>query len=257
METNNDYHFSLFTPNSPYTRKIRNIVLSILLIWALAVFGFQILLRVIEKPTPEKAFTLFESVWEDVKSGNPSIDDKNSFSTSLSFALGKSSLKKEHREPLVNALNWSIYSIADSSDRSVLTNSVNELRKYQLMLSESKKDLEFSAIKEKMEAARTNVLVMIEKITLLKSNSLEAGVIAFNLKSEFSETISEADTQAIPLVMNTYLVHNQSILTNTKFLGFPFHYFYTSIFLLVMFVLLCLIFSLSVDRLQKKFNIVE
>ncbi|RKX20065.1 MAG: hypothetical protein DRP35_06675 [Candidatus Zixiibacteriota bacterium] len=42
-----------------------------------------------------------------------------------------------------------------------------------------------------------------------------------------------------------------------RFLGFPFHYFYTAVFLLVLFVGLCWIFCFQTDRIYKKLGIEE
>lgn len=86
---------------------------------------------------------------------------------------------------------------------------------------------------------------------------LEANIITFFLKDKNIKELTEAEVTAIPVIMKTYLIHNRSILTDTKFLGFPFHYFYTAEFLLILFVLLCVIYVYRIQRLQKKFNIVE
>ena len=63
MESSDNYNFSLFKPRNLHGKKNRNVILTMLLIWAVAVFGFQFLLRGIEKPTPEKTLTVFESIW--------------------------------------------------------------------------------------------------------------------------------------------------------------------------------------------------
>ena len=53
-------------------------------------------------------------------------------------------------------------------------------------------------------------------------------------------------------IMDRYLIHNRSVLTDTIFLGFPLHYFYTAVFLLVLFVGLCLGYCLMMERLEKE-----
>jgi putative solute:sodium symporter small subunit len=62
-------------------------------------------------------------------------------------------------------------------------------------------------------------------------------------------------TEQIPEIMQLYLVHNRSVLTDARFLGFPFHYWYTAQFLLILFVGLCIIYASFIDRLHKKYNI--
>ncbi|MFC1670672.1 DUF4212 domain-containing protein, partial [Spirochaetota bacterium] len=54
-----------------------------------------------------------------------------------------------------------------------------------------------------------------------------------------------------------YLIHNRNVLTDIKFLGFPFHYFYTSQLLLIMFVLICLVYCIATDRIHRKYGFIE
>ncbi|MCP3931453.1 MAG: DUF4212 domain-containing protein [Bacteroidetes bacterium] len=56
----------------------------------------------------------------------------------------------------------------------------------------------------------------------------------------------------IPKIMSKFLIHNQSVLTDTKFLGFPFHYFYSAVFLLALFVIICLVYCKAIDKVMKK-----
>ena len=64
MEKNtNEYHISFFKPTTPQAKANRNLTLLLVLIWAVAVFGFHIVLRLIEKPVPEPILAEFEQVW--------------------------------------------------------------------------------------------------------------------------------------------------------------------------------------------------
>ena len=56
--------------------------------------------------------------------------------------------------------------------------------------------------------------------------------------------------------MDLYLIHNSSPL-NFKFIGFPFHYWYTAQFLLILFVLLCLIYAVIIEKVNKKHEFPE
>ena len=75
--------------------------------------------------------------------------------------------------------------------------------------------------------------------------SLEAKLIPLELV--FAES-SQLNMEQIEMIMPKYLIHNQSVLTDTIFLGFPFHYFYTAVFLLILFVGLCLFYCIATDR---------
>jgi len=46
----------------------------------------------------------------------------------------------------------------------------------------------------------------------------------------------------------------ESALTEATFFGFPFHYWFTSQFLIVWFILLCFFFNLFIDRLTEKYR---
>jgi putative solute:sodium symporter small subunit len=257
LETNNDYNFSLFKPNSDYSRRVRNIITSMLIIWAVAVFGFQILLRVIQKPTPEKAFTTFESVWERVKTGMATADEKKDFVHSVIAVLGKSTLKKDNKEILAYALSWSTYSTLDSSRKEALLKNVMDFRVSRENLAKSTNDEGYLQAKETLDKSKKEILTQVSEIHGFSSSSLEANIVAFNLTEADVQQLSEKDINSLPDIMKLYLVHNQSFLTDFKFLGFPFHYFYTAEFLLILFVLLSLIYSMRIEKLQKKFKIVE
>jgi len=64
--------------------------------------------------------------------------------------------------------------------------------------------------------------------------------------------LTKDNKEKLPAIMSLYLTHNQSVLTDTQFLGFPFHYFYTSVFLLVLFVALCWVYCFIIDRMHSK-----
>ncbi len=72
-----------------------------------------------------------------------------------------------------------------------------------------------------------------------------------------SSVQSDQVKEELPGVMELYLVHNQSALTDARFLGFPFHYWYTAQFLLILFVVLCLVYAKMLDHANKKFNFKE
>lgn len=46
----------------------------------------------------------------------------------------------------------------------------------------------------------------------------------------------------------------ESTLTAMTVLGFPFHYWFTSQFLILWFILLCFLFNVFIDRLNEKYR---
>ncbi len=63
-------------------------------------------------------------------------------------------------------------------------------------------------------------------------------------------------TFGFPLLL-TLLQRNsagESVLTETSFLGFPFHYWFSGQFLIIWFILLCFVFNLRIDRLTEKYR---
>ena len=87
-DSTNGYHFSFFKPTTPQATANRNMVLWLVSIWFVAIFGFHILLRVIEKPTPEPAYITFENVWENVENGTASAEQYQEFGKATLSVLG-------------------------------------------------------------------------------------------------------------------------------------------------------------------------
>ena len=132
MEPTDQYNFSIFKPRNLHGKRNRNIILTILLIWAIAVFGFQFLLRVIEKPTPEKALTMFESAWPAALSGIPGEGDPGTLLHSIILVKGKNIVKPEDQKVLSDAINTLFYmGVPDTIRTRIImqTSGLNELKK--------------------------------------------------------------------------------------------------------------------------------
>jgi len=275
VETNNDYNYSIFKPVNEYSRRNRNIILSIILIWALCVFGFQFLLLILEKPTPEKSLIIYKSVADRVTTGEATMDEKQAYVGSLLMVLGKT-LKPETRLLLDNVLTTTVYDmIGDSSEQATLMEKLIPL---------SEKRAELIALKAAWDAKtikyldyKDGSLDLNDQIVLLKDD-LGIFLQGFSDKlipadAEFGKVmmiwlpyemrasaileqqpVAKADVDKI---MKLYLTHNQSFLTDFRFLGFPFHYFYTAVFLLVLFVFLCVMYAFRIQHLHRKFGMEE
>jgi putative solute:sodium symporter small subunit len=257
LETNNDYNFSLFKPKSEYNRRVRNIIVSIIIIWAFAVFGFQILLLIFQKPTPEKTFVAYELVWEKIKAGNATTGENKVFITAVTSVLGKSSLKKDKRTILSNVLSRNFFNILDSANREAFIRNIQDLKSGRENLGKATTDEKYLQAKESIEKSKIEILNQVKNTYGFAQNSLEANIIASNLTNVSNQQSNGEELISVPDILKLYMIHNQSFLTDFKFLGFPFHYFYTAEFLLILFILLSLLYSIRIERLQKRFKIVE
>jgi putative solute:sodium symporter small subunit len=253
--SNDDYNFSLFKPVSQYGRKNRNLILTLLTIWFVAIFGFQLLLLIVEKPTPEKTLITFESVWENVKTGNATDLEKKDFVNSLVAVAGKSSVKPENRIVLVNAITWSVFDMAGDSDKVILSGKIKELLTIKEKLPKAT-DAEFALMQSDLIRIKAAINSIANEKTGIDPTNNKDAILPYSLNAE-DKGLSAADVEALPKIMKLYLTHNQSFLTDMKILGFPFHYFYTAEFLLILFVGMCLFYSIRVTQLQKKFSIKE
>jgi uncharacterized membrane protein len=253
--SNNDYNFSLFKPVSPYGRKNRNLIITLVIIWFVAVFGFQLLLLLFEKPTPEKTLITFESVWENVKTGKATEQEKKDFVNSLVAVAGKSSVIPVNKIVLHNALTWSVFSIVSDPEKVILSQQIKELVSIREKLGKAS-DAEYTRLQSDLIRIKATInSIANEKTGIDPSNNKEA-ILPYSLNAENKE-LSADDVESLPKIMKLYLTHNQSFLTDTKILGFPFHYFYTAEFLLILFVGMCLFYSIRITQLQKKFSIKE
>jgi putative solute:sodium symporter small subunit len=250
-KSDNEYHFNLFKPTSEHGRKNRNIIFTMVLIWFVSVFGFQLLLVILQKPTPEKTFTTFESVWDNVQSGNANKADKQDFIKSLIAVYGKSTVKKDKKEILKNGITVIAYSMVSDSEKVILSGYVVTLNNARENLT-STTDEAYIQLQATLSDTKKAINEMLDTRIGIESTSVEASLLPYCLNDE-DKMLTDVDKEALPKIMKLYLVHNQSFLTDTKFLGFPFHYFYTAELLLILFVLLCLIYSFRIEALDKKY----
>ena len=237
-----DYHISFFKPTTPQAKANRNMVLWLVLVWVVAIFGFQILLKVLEKPTPETAYTEYKAVWEDVKNETASQEQLSSFAKSTLSVLGKVFITADEKAVLENALSWSFYQISDPGVQEEIT----EFQAYEKSI-EDIQDKDYVATKLKLESNLSPVLA-------LEKSDVRRKFLPLSLDAKGMNEFTQENKDALPAIMDKYLIHNQSALTDIVFLGFPFHYFYTAVFLLVLFVFLCWIYSVRTDALNKQFG---
>lgn len=248
MESNQqDYHISFFKPTTDSARRNRNIIVQLILIWAVAIFGFQILLKVIQKPTPEKAWEIYQVHRDKLEAGSTDASVLVPVSQSALSVLGKVAIDPVHRTALDNMISWSAYRIADSAQRAVLTDKLGTFEAVAATTDVVTAD--------DYVAAKNDLIPVIQEIFALSPSDVRAKIAAVELHSSMTESFSDENRELFREAMDFYLIHNRSVLTDTVFLGFPFHYFYTAVFLLILFVGLCWLYCVRTDMFNKKYDI--
>ncbi|MCP4393636.1 MAG: DUF4212 domain-containing protein [Alphaproteobacteria bacterium] len=221
------YNFNFFKPKSEYAKSDARLITSILIVWFLAVFGFHILLKAIEEPVPEPQLVRFEEVWTSIMDRTANQQElRDVTSTHLNLLSRHVSLRSNETFKL--SLTSMVYRVLPRHKRSAF-------------LRLTKKDLS----ERKAGAHKLATSIGLEKDGIL-AQVLPYGLVPFNGKRVSSEVL-----ETIPPIMRKNMVHYRSVLTDTKFLGFPFHYFYTSIFLLILFIGLCWIYCKKFDEIAK------
>lgn len=233
MTDHEKYQVNFFRPLSNHAKANKKLILILAIIWAVAVFGFQFLLMYLNQATPEAAYTTFESVYPAVvENTDVDIEAKKDFSRSLLSVLGKNiAVSDAHKSVLKTTLSWNLYSMAPDSLNYIFTAEPGE---------------------ESLLYAKELIGLGDSGLDKIMFDLLPTSLIAVE-----SDQLDASCKETLPSIMNLYLVHNQNFFTDFKFLGFPFHYWYTAQFLLIMFVLLCLIYAMAIDRMNKKHDFVE
>ena len=162
MESSDNYNFSLFKPRNLHGRKNRNVILTMLLIWAVAVFGFQILLRLIEKPTPEKSLAGFESVWPQAFANDLRSVDYKTLLNSLVLVKGKTTVSPADKKILNEAISSIIFNVIPDSIRSGIMECISNIHVAKSEISEAK-DQDFLDLKE-------SILIEEKKISLFTAH---------------------------------------------------------------------------------------
>ncbi len=243
----NQYHFSFFKPSTESARHNRNMVLQLILIWVVAIFGFQIILKLIEKPTPEAAYLLYEQSWPAIEARNPDITDlQNSAQAALSV-LGKVHIQEAHRSALDNAVSWFAWQIADSSQQLELRAALGDFE-------EAAASIEVVTDQDYVDKKEILIPILVNLYGLAPTD-VRGKIAPLEVHSDLLESFDDENRKVFMEAMDLYLVHNQSVLTDTKFLGFPFHYFYTAVFLLILFVGLCWLYCIRTDMFNKQYGI--
>lgn len=228
MTEHEQYEVNFFKPLSEHATANKKLISTLAIIWAVAVFGFHFLLIIITTPTPEQTLNDFNSVWPQVvEDASATTEMKQQFAKSMLMVLGKNiAVKENHKSVLKESLSWSVYNMQADSVKPFYKSEPN--------------------------IAAASIGLGSEGFDKIMSDLLPSSLVKVK-----NSSLSDESKKALPEIMKLYLVHNQSFLTDFKFLGFPFHYWYTAQFLLILFVLLCLYYAVSIDRMNKEYDFVE
>lgn len=243
-----DYKISFFRPTTQRALVNRNLTIKLFIIWAVAIFGFQVLLKIFEKPVPEEALLRFTPAWEHALSGQASEQDYRIAGQSMVQLMGKSTLGRDDYATLQDGVGWMLSNVSSDVELAELQQEVQRLNAMRDQIN-SLQDKDYLAAKESVMAKAAPALG-------IETGSLLAQLLSVSLSDDLS-SISEDSKQKIPGIMQLYMTHNRSFLTDTIFLGFPFHYFYTAVFLLVLFIGLCWYYCYRIDRLYARLNFIE
>jgi len=249
MNQENDYRISFFKPTTARAKVNRNIVLWLISIWALAVFGFHFLLRAIEKPTPEPELVEFREVWGAIETGDASIDELKKFVLSTLHVAGKVFIAPNHRAALDDGITWALWQIATSPQQTALSEALYEFK-------EAEKNAKLVTDEGYVQAKR-KLQSLVVSILEINPDLAVAQILPLELTLDGMDSFNEKNKEIIEEAMPLYTIHNRSVLTDTIFLGFPFHYFYTAVLLLIIFIGICWIYCYKIDKYNKRIELSE
>lgn len=227
MNDEPNYDINFFTPRTPFLKdNIRLIVISIT-VWAVFTFGFQILLRVIETPTPQPDFIAFETGYPALRDGTATREEK--------VALARAYLSLISKATPVPA---------DPPLKQIFTATTYHL------LPEEQRAAWRAAAADSTPRTTADVAFAEEALGIQDDVVLRA-LLPFAL-APIEGDREEMFNPNLASLMETYFIHNRSVLTDTRVLGFPFHYVYSAVFLLALFNLICLVYCYLIDGIMKK-----
>lgn len=227
MEESKSYNVNFFKPSTPFLKEnIRAIVIG-LVVWGVVTYGFQILLKIMETPTPEASYVEFQQIAPKLADGSASAEEMVTGANFYLAMLGKSAALLKN-EQLKTAFTSTAYNVLAGADQQMLIDTAAKAGSGEAM------DVGF-----------------INSALGITDNKAMMAVVPFALTAVTPDKMVMFDPATKPL-MDKFFIHNQSVLTDTIVFGFPFHYFFTALVTLVIFVLICLVYCQVIDKLMKK-----
>ncbi len=229
MDESKSYNVNFFKPSTPFLRENIRVIIIGLVIWGVMTYGSQILLKIMETPTPEATYVAFQQIAPKLSDGSASPEEKVTAANFYLSFLGKSAALLAN-EPLKVAFTSTVYDLLSDAEKVTLMTVV-----------------ETAATDKKV-----NVDFINTALGITDSKAMMA-VVPYGLTAVAADKMAMTDDSLKP-IMDKFFIHNQSVLTDTIVFGFPFHYLYTALILLAAFVLICLIYCQVIDRLMKKYD---
>lgn len=220
MAESKDYNSNFFFPTSAFAKDNNLLIGGIVIVWAIAVFGFHFWMKAIEKEVPEPGHTTYMAAVENLKSGSATVQEKQDVAKVYLMLLGKY-LELRNNDVLKKAFTLAATELLPEDAKTALADGNKEVVAAALGLNAGKYD------------------------------KLLINLIPY-ATTELDQT--PTDYAKITPLMDKYLIHYRSFLTDTIFLGFPFHYFYSAVFLLVFFCGVCWFYCFVADRMMIKHN---
>ena len=153
--------------------------------------------------------------------------------------------------------NWSVFNnIVPQEQKSALLSELSGIISQRDGIS-ALEDKDYLLARDQLAKMESVFLSKMSLYLDIQPNGIMADLLPLELKPDLLNPLDETKQAQLSDVMNLYLVHNQSFLTDARFIGFPFHYWYTAEFLLILFVFLCWLYCVRIDRINKKLNIQE
>lgn len=225
MEESMSYNVNFFKPSTPFLKEnIRAIVIG-LTIWGVMTYGFQILLKIMETPTPEATYVAFQQAAPKLADGTASAEEKVAAANTYLALLGKSAALLKN-DTLKTAFTSTVYNLLSDAEKGTLLAAA----------ADKKADMGF-----------------INTALGISGNKAMMAVVPYGLIAVAPDKMVMTDPSLKP-IMDKFFIHNQSVLTDTIVFGFPFHYLYTALILLTSFVLICLVYCQVIDKMMKKYE---
>jgi len=230
MEVSTKYDINFFTPHTPFLKEATRLIWIGMSIWFFATYGFHILLKVIETPTPEPGYAVYEKVYPKLTQGTATQEELVSISNVYLGLIGKA-VALQKNAALKSSFSSSVYTLLPESQKDQLSSVASEVG------TDKKADVGF-----------------ISKALGIDKNAAMSAAIPYALAPVTADSLAMTSPE-IPALMDRYLIHNQSVLTDTIVLGFPFHYLYSALILLTIFVLICLVYCKAIDKVMKRYDL--
>ena len=229
MDESKSYDVNFFKPSTPFLREnIRAIVIG-LVIWGVATYGFQILLKIMETPTPEAVYVSFQQIAPKLADGSASPEETVTAANFYLSMLGKSTALLGN-DALKDAFTSTVYNVLSDAEKKTLLTVA--------------------------ETAATDKTVNVDFINTalgITGNKAMMAAVPYSLSAVTPDKMAMTNDTLTP-IMDKFFIHNQSVLTDTIVLGFPFHYLYTALILLTLFVLICLVYCQVIDKMMKRYG---